>query len=94
MGFIVTCLGAIALSVGMKRHYRQLFHSAEFTPRKKWVARFTGCALLTLGAYVSMAESGTGLGLTLYVGYLNVAVFGWALFLAWRVSRINNRAAP
>ncbi|MEO1078656.1 MAG: DUF3325 family protein [Pseudomonadota bacterium] len=88
-GFFLTILGVCALSLGMKRHFLQVFPALRFSRARQYTARFAGALLLIAAAFACVSDAGVGLGLTIYVAYLNLAAFGLALVLAWRASSLR-----
>lgn len=83
-GFLLTVLGVCALSLGMKRHFRQVFPGQPFSRGRQYMARAVAAVLLTAAAVVCARDAGVGVGLTVFVAYLNLTGFGLALGLAWR----------
>ena len=83
-GFLLTILGSLGLCLGMKRHFYQLRPGGRFSQRWQLGARIAGALVLCLAAVFCIQEAGVGIGLTLFVAYFNVAIFGLALFLAFR----------
>ena len=84
MSFLLTLGGSLGLCLSMRKHARQVFGNSPPSKHVLLGLRITGWALLGLAILISVLTEGIGLGLTLFVAYLNVAVFGIALGLAWR----------
>lgn len=80
-GFLLTVLGALLLSIAMKKHFRQLFPGGAYVQGRARATRAAGFVALAAAAAACTSAMGIGVGLTLFFGLLTVAVFGLALLL-------------
>ena len=87
LGFALTFLGAACLSLATHRHYVQLFPRKTDNGRSKLIWRVCGLSILTFGLVTSIDQLGVALGITAFVAYLNVGIFGVALGLSVHSSR-------
>lgn len=70
-------LGTALLCFSMRRHYR-LVSGAPLTRQRSLAMRIGGYLLLAVGAWLSVASHGTGVGLTLFVGLFTVTMLATA----------------
>lgn len=78
LSFLVVALGTALLCFSMRRHYR-LVSAAPLTRHRSLGVRGVGYALLAVGGWLCVADYGTGVGLTLFVGLFTVTMLGTAL---------------
>ena len=70
-------MGTALLCLSMRRHYRLVF-AAPLTRHRSLGVRVVGYVLLAVGAWLSVAGHGTGVGLTVVVALFTVTMLGTA----------------
>jgi hypothetical protein len=87
VGFGLACLGFIALSLSMKRHYRQVWPDstrfATWCPRN----RVAGYLLVALALLPCVAQQGLWIGLVLWLSMLAGAAFLQTFLLTYWPAR-------
>ncbi|MEM8983697.1 MAG: DUF3325 family protein [Pseudomonadota bacterium] len=79
LAFVVALLGAVLLSLSMRKHIRQWRPGTELSGSTVIVMRVTAYAALAASAVILVRSSGWGVGLTMYCGVLTVAAFAVAM---------------
>ncbi len=77
LSFLAVALGTALLCLSMRRHYR-LVSGALLTRPRRLAMRIAGYSLLAVGAWLSVAGHGTGVGLTLFVALFTIAMLATA----------------
>ncbi len=83
IAFGLTCLGCVLLSLSLRRHYRQVFVDESHYARRRWPLRGTGYGLLALALWPSIAHSGAGIGLVLWLSAVALAAFAQIMLLTY-----------
>lgn len=85
LGFLITLIGFVVLSLAMKRHYQQLRGKCSVLNDKQVVAlRTFGFASLASASVLCMVGSGIALGLVYWAGFITVSVLAQTLLLSYR----------
>lgn len=90
IAFVLTLIGTMLLCISMRKHWKQILPEREHSAGAAKAMRAAGYVLLLSAAIVSIASWGTGYGLTLFVAFLNVAVFGIAIAIPYRYRNQDN----
>ena len=77
LSFLAVASGTALLCLSMRRHYR-LVSAKPLTRQRSLAMRIGGYLLLAVGAWLSVASDGTGVGLTLFVGLFTVTMLATA----------------
>jgi len=87
IGFGLACLGFIALSLSMKRHYRQVWPGS--TSFATWYLRnrVAGYLLVALSLLPCIAQEGLWIGLVLWLSILAGAAFVQTFLLTYWPAR-------
>ena len=86
LSFLTAALGTALLCLSMRRHY-PIVSTAPLTRQRRLTMRIGGYLLLAVGAWLSVASHGTGVGLTLFVGLFTVTM----LATAFAVTSLNTK---
>jgi hypothetical protein len=84
VGFGLACLGFIALSLSMKRHYRQVWRDGINFDKWKLPNRILGYTLVFLSLIPCVLLEGIWIGLVLWISMLAGAAFLQTLLLTYR----------
>ena len=79
----VSCAGFFALALATERHAEHLLGSQP-APRWRMLARIAGWLLLAVSLAWAVDALGTGIGITLWLGWLSIAALSWVFtFPLW-----------
>lgn len=78
------CLGCLALSLSLRRHYRQVFNDASAYERRLWPLRIAGYGLVALALWPCVREFGAPIGICLWLSVLALAAFLQVMLLTYR----------
>ncbi len=79
----VSCVGFFALALATERHAEHLMGRLP-APRWRLLARIVGWSLLAVSLSWAIDALGTGIGITLWLGWLSVAALAWVFtFPQW-----------
>jgi len=84
LGFALSLLGCVLLSLSMKRHYAQVTKDGRLSKRVSIVLRMLACLCLFACGVVCIQRYGVGIGLVWCWGLLTLAALLQTLLLAYR----------
>ncbi|MEM8548004.1 MAG: DUF3325 domain-containing protein [Pseudomonadota bacterium] len=74
IAMLVLLAGSACLSLSLRRHHKQWLGTPEAPRGRVLMLRIAGYSALTVSAALCIVAEGWGVGLTLYCGFLTVAV--------------------
>ena len=85
LSYWLVFVGLVALSLSMKRHFRQCYPQRKMPSLKTlFVFRIIGFTCLLLSISFFIAENGWGIGLVLWFGLLTIVVFLQSLLFTYK----------
>lgn len=89
LSFALLYLGLMALSLSIKRHYKQVFQAAApLGPRRKLCLRLVGAGLILACVGLTIGNLGVGLGLVYVFGAVSLAAMILSLGLSFLPRRL------
>ena len=83
IGFGLTCLGCLLLSLSLRRHYRQVFANESAYERRRLPLRLAGYGFLLLALGPCVVESGVPIGLWRWMAMVAPAAFLQIMLLTY-----------
>ncbi|MBL4765949.1 MAG: DUF3325 domain-containing protein [Colwellia sp.] len=85
LSYLLIFIGCVALSLSMKRHFKQCYPQRRMPSLKKlFIFRIIGFTCLLLSTSIFIVEQGWGIGLVLWFGLLTLVAFLQSLLLTYK----------